>query len=413
MKYELKSYSIWEYGQRMDADGNPHQEDSIFPAQGAEQSSDRLFILCDGMGGHDAGEVASATVCEAMSADILARRSDTEGEFTDEDLQHALDAAYDALDSKDNGAAKKMGTTLTFLKLHAGGATIAHIGDSRVYHIRPGKVGEETQILFVTEDHSLVNNLVRANVMSHEEARHSKQKNIITRAMQPCQERRCKADIHHITDIRPNDYFYLCSDGMLEQDEMESGVSLKNIFSDAQSPEEKVRILIGATDENRDNHSALIVHITNVIDPLPVEQSEVAQSDEAQPKETSDEVKEGAPLGLTKHVAEVEESEPAEAVAADASADVAAEAKEPGENQTTRPVTPEQRKTPEKQEQRKCSKSLRCSSRAMKLFILALVLAFIGTVIWRSCKSLVHQDGKCPVKDSSALFQKAAPGGEE
>jgi Na+-transporting methylmalonyl-CoA/oxaloacetate decarboxylase gamma subunit len=49
----------------------------------------------------------------------------------------------------------------------------------------------------------------------------------------------------------------------------------------------------------------------------------------------------------------------------------------------------------------------------MKLFILALVLAFIGTVIWRSCKSLVHQDGKCPVKDSSALFQKAAPGGEE
>jgi protein phosphatase len=299
MKYELKSYSIWEFGQRKDAAGNPHQEDSIFPAQGTEKDSDRLFILCDGMGGHDAGEVASATVCEAMSADILARCSDAEGEFTDEDFLHALDAAYDALDKHDNGAVKKMGTTMTFLKLHQGGATVAHLGDSRVYHIRPGKTGKETQICFVTEDHSLVNDLVRVGEMTHEEARHSKQKNIITRAMQPGQERRCKADIHHITDIRPNDYFYLCSDGMLEQDEMEDGTSLRNIFSDeGPSSEDKVRILIGATDENRDNHSALIIHITHVIDPLPLEQPA-----DAQPEDSTQNVKEEVPLSFKKHVA--------------------------------------------------------------------------------------------------------------
>jgi protein phosphatase len=349
MKYELKSYSIWEFGQRKDAAGNPHQEDSIFPAQGAEKPSDRLFILCDGMGGHDAGEVASATVCEAMSADILARRSDAEGEFTDEDFLHALDAAYDALDKHDNDAVKKMGTTMTFLKLHQGGATVAHLGDSRVYHIRPGKTGDDTQICFVTEDHSLVNDLVRAGEITHEEARHSKQKNIITRAMQPGQERRCKADIHHITDIRPNDYFYLCSDGMLEQDEMEDGTSLRNIFSDeGPSPEDKVRILIGATDENRDNHSALIIHITRVIDALPQE-----PPTDAQPEESSQEVKEEAPLSLTKHVAEVE-----------------ADQKKDAPNLQTK-------------------KSHRFISRAMKLFLLALVLAFIAVIAWHYCTTVI------------------------
>jgi len=269
MKYKLKEYDIWEFGQRKDADGNPHQEDSIYPLYGKGTDADRLFILCDGMGGHAAGEVASATVCEAMSISVMTQQPDPEGEFTDDMLLNAISDAYDALDLKDSGDdAKKMGTTLTFLKLHAGGATIAHMGDSRVYHIRPGKDAGSTRILHKTSDHSLVNDLVRAGELTEEEARHSRQKNVITRAMQPHLKMRHKAEIYHTVDIQPGDYFYLCSDGMLEQ--MTDENLCFNFSELTGSNENKVKILEQATKFNADNHSAIIVQITDVIDPLPV-----------------------------------------------------------------------------------------------------------------------------------------------
>ena len=261
MKYKIKAYPILEFGKRKDIYGNPHQEDSIYPPLGIDASESRLFMVCDGMGGHEAGEVASQTVCDSISQSILNDGHDSVGIFTNLDLLEALDSAYNALDEKDNGAENKMGTTLTLLKLHKDGATIAHIGDSRVYHIRPGKTEKETEILFMTEDHSLVNSLVKAGEITKEEARHSKQRNIITRAMQPGIDR-CEADIALITDIKPGDYFYLCSDGMLEQDEMEDGSALKRIFSnEIPSPEQKVKILQGATANNSDNHSAYIIKI--------------------------------------------------------------------------------------------------------------------------------------------------------
>lgn len=264
MKYKIRALPILEFGKRKDADGNPHQEDSIFPPLETDASRSSLFIVCDGMGGHDAGEVASQTVCDSLSKSIIKDGDDSEDTFTNMDLLEALDNAYLALDEKDSGAEKKMGTTLAMLKLHKEGATIAHIGDSRVYQIRPGETEKETEILFMTEDHSLVNSLVKAGEITKEEARHSKQKNIITRAMQPGVDR-CEADIAMITDIQPGDYFFLCSDGMLEQYEMEDGSALKRIFSnEVRTPEEKVKILIGATNNNSDNHSAYIIKILEV-----------------------------------------------------------------------------------------------------------------------------------------------------
>lgn len=256
MKYKLEAYTIYELGQRS------NQEDSIFPASGEASGDDRLFILCDGMGGHSSGEVASAAVCEGLGRTVMSICPDPEGEFSDEDFQKALAAAYDLLDTKDDGATKKMGTTMTFLKLHSEGCTIAHIGDSRVYHIRPGKDKESTEILFQTVDHSLVNDLIRAGELLPEEVKDFKQKNVITRAMQPNMERRSKASLHHVGDIRPGDCFMLCSDGILENMEDDN---LKFIFSDACGDiANKVDVIRNATAGNRDNHSAIIVHILEV-----------------------------------------------------------------------------------------------------------------------------------------------------
>lgn len=274
MEFKLKAYNIWELGKR------ENQEDSIFPSYSEIKDTDRLFILCDGMGGHSSGEVASATVCEAMSNSVFEHCPDPEGSFTEDDFRVALDDAFNALDAKDDGAVKKMGTTLTFLKFHNQGCTIAHMGDSRVYHIRPGEDVEDTEILYRTSDHSLVNDLVKIGELTPEEAKHSKQKNVITRAMQPCMEKRPKADIYTTADIRPGDYFLMCSDGILEQ--MEDDDSIKFIFSRRGGEDSrKVDMLIKATAQNNDNHSAIIVHVTDVINP--VEDKAVTVEDTSEP----------------------------------------------------------------------------------------------------------------------------------
>ena len=272
MKYKLKVYSIWEPGQRVNSEGKSQQEDSIFPAYNQQKDSDRLFILCDGMGGHESGEVASSTVCTAMSNSVLNSVPDGEGDFDDNNLRQAIEDAFNALDDllpDDVHVEKKMGTTMTFLKFHSKGCTIAHMGDSRVYHIRPGKGRDDSNILFKTNDHSLINDLIKIGELTPEEAKQSKQKNIITRAMQPKMERRPKPDVYHTVDIKPGDYFYMCSDGMLEQ--MEDENLLFNFSEATGDDENKVNIFTQATSQNLDNHSAIIVHIIDVIDPLPVE----------------------------------------------------------------------------------------------------------------------------------------------
>lgn len=267
MKYKIEIRSIWEVGQRKDENGNPHQEDCIFPAPGKYQSDDRLFILCDGMGGHAAGEVASATVCDAMSKMLLSIKTN----YTADDIANAVTAAYDALDALDNGSQgkSKMGTTMTCLVLHEGGVIMSHMGDSRIYHIRPGKEREDTNILFQTRDHSLVNDLIAIGEITPEEAKTHPRKNVITRALQPHMENRQRADIKTSVNVRAGDWFYLCSDGMLEQ--MDDS-TIRFIFSNSTGDiDNKAEMLIQATRENKDNHTAFLIHILEVENPLPVE----------------------------------------------------------------------------------------------------------------------------------------------
>lgn len=255
MNFKIKAYNLQELGQRA------NQEDSLFPALGKLSPDDRLFILCDGMGGHEKGEVASATVCETISRVVLSAWHPGEA-LSDELFLQALSAAFDALDAKDNGEERKMGTTLTFLCLHANGATVAHIGDSRIYQLRPASDTTPAHVVFRTQDHSLVNDLVKIGEITEEEAKHHPQKNVITRAMQPCQEHRAKADIALLTDIQPGDYFFMCSDGMLEQS---TDDNILNIITKPNvSDEHKLEMLRRVTEENKDNHTAHLVYISDV-----------------------------------------------------------------------------------------------------------------------------------------------------
>ena len=251
MKFQLYApQAIYQLGKRT------NQEDSIYPVAGEATADDRLFLVCDGMGGHDKGEVASAAVCDGIVRDIEETLALGEA-LTDQQFEKALSSAFDALDTADVNQEGKMGTTMTFLCLHRGGCLVAHIGDSRIYHLRP-QTGE---VLYRSRDHSLVQQLYELGEISYNEMGTSQRKNIILRAMQPYQEERTKATLVHITDIRPGDYFYLCSDGMLEKMEDDELLSILNM---SVSDEEKAKELIRRTADNSDNHSAYLLHIKDV-----------------------------------------------------------------------------------------------------------------------------------------------------
>ena len=245
MKISLyPALSINELGNRN------NQEDSII------QWNNRLFVLCDGMGGHEKGEVASQTVCQSLVT-WFEQNVNPDEPFTDDQLREAIEYAYQQLDQYADGNPKQMGTTLTLLFIGNNGVTAAHMGDSRIYHIRPN-----TGVLYQSRDHSLVFDLFQSGEITYEEMGKFAQKNIITRAMTPGEDNRMRPDIIHITDIQPGDYFYMCSDGMLEQ---MSNNELEQLLSSDATDDDKRQQLIDATLKNQDNHSVWLVHVKDIV----------------------------------------------------------------------------------------------------------------------------------------------------
>ena len=250
--------------------GRSNQEDSIFPVKGEADESTRLFLVCDGMGGHENGEVASGLVCSTFGK--LLANVDHEG-FTVEMFLDALNEAYDALDREDPDpqSMRKMGTTLTFLHLNDHEVVVAHMGDSRVYHVRPS---EQNAIIYQSSDHSLVNELVRAEIITPEEALTHPRRNVITRAMQPKLDPRHKADVRTFNDVQAGDYFFLCSDGVLESVSNDALVEiLRRDVSDVEKIE-AVKALCAAS--SRDNFSAYLVP---VVEGLPYVEPEVVSAE--------------------------------------------------------------------------------------------------------------------------------------
>ena len=173
-----------------------------------------LFVVCDGMGGHVGGELASSiavnTVEEVLStieADPAADLPDDPIEATREKIRYAIRLAGKRIYEKAVAEPefKGMGTTVIVLLVDGGNAYVAHVGDSRAYVVR------EDLIEQLTEDHSLVNEKIRAGVLTPEEAKTHKLRNIITRSLGYMEE--VEVDIQ-VRAVRRGDKFMLCSDGL-------------------------------------------------------------------------------------------------------------------------------------------------------------------------------------------------------
>ena len=168
----------------------------------------QLCVVCDGMGGAKAGNVASAMAAEEFTKEVSANyRSSMGMELLDSLLDQAVKkanfAVYDQAQMDESYAG--MGTTLVAVLLRGKNATVVNVGDSRVYRINDGGI---TQI---TMDHSLVQLMVNRGELTPEAARHFPGKNYITRAIGT--EPTVKCDIFHL-DLKRGDELLVCSDGL-------------------------------------------------------------------------------------------------------------------------------------------------------------------------------------------------------
>ena len=252
-----KPYSLNEIGRRR------NNEDSIFPPKNKADETTRFFVVCDGMGGHDNGEVASASVCDSFATFL---KDVSPNDFNESIFNHALNFAFDELDKLDNDSEsiRKMGTTLAFLFLNDNSAFMAYIGDSRIYHIRKNE-NSETSILYKSFDHSLVNELLHAEVITQEEAVNHPKRNQITRYISPNMERRSKATVHVTQDVQAGDRFLLCTDGILES---LSDDRLLSIIAETDNDEAMINAIQALCKKNSsDNYSAWLVPIIDIESP--------------------------------------------------------------------------------------------------------------------------------------------------
>jgi len=167
-----------------------------------------LFAIADGMGGAQAGEVASRLAAAVLNETVLegAGRDLSEARIT-ELIQEANRRVFQR--SNEDAAASGMGTTMTVALVDDASGTVAigHVGDSRAYRVRDGRLEQ------LTDDHSLVNELVKSGRLSPEEALSHPQRSVITRAIGTEPD----VDVDTFTvDTQPGDLFLLCSDGLTD-----------------------------------------------------------------------------------------------------------------------------------------------------------------------------------------------------
>ena len=212
--------------------------------------SQNIFMVCDGVGGSSKGEVASELACDTFEIFF----SNNASPLSHEVVNNALLFTEEAFENyiAQNPDSKGMATTLTFVGFYNNKAICSHCGDSRIYHVRDGN------ILFKTKDHSLVNELVASGYITENEAKTHPKRNQITRAIMGTQNPTF-IDTKVISEIQSNDFFLLCTDGILEGISEEDFLTL---FQEGKQVSEiKQEIETKCLQFSNDNFSAIIIKI--------------------------------------------------------------------------------------------------------------------------------------------------------
>jgi len=203
-----------------------------------------LFAIADGMGGAQAGELASSLAAGAVRDDEGVVGS---GErHVTELIQEANRRVYQR--SSEDASASGMGTTLTVALVEDGTVAFGHVGDSRAYLIRDGKLEQ------LTEDHSLVAELVRSGKLSPEEAETHPQRSVITRALGTDPD--VDVDTFSI-QTQPGDLFMLCSDGLTSM--VEDDVILRTVEKHRDDLQAAAKALIRAANKGGGEDNITVV----------------------------------------------------------------------------------------------------------------------------------------------------------
>lgn len=234
----------------------PLNEDAI----GADPSCG-LFVLADGLGGYNAGEVASvmaiSSVLERL-ASAIDKFDEDEGAFTPDEAIY--DTVTDINASIYNAALNStafegMATTLVIGWFLGGRLWVAHTGDSRLYRYRDSMLEQ------LTRDHSFSQELLDAGMVTEEEARSLPAKNLVTRALGAGAD--IEPEIHNV-DVQAGDIILLCSDGLTE---MVGSYEIEGLLSiNEEDMHETARRLVDLANESggRDNISVIVVRVSSV-----------------------------------------------------------------------------------------------------------------------------------------------------
>ena len=235
-----------------------HNEDSI-----ASDAANGLVVLADGMGGYNAGEVASGMATTVITTELQqllqtvkphqtadGTNEQLAAKLLREQIRKANTSIYQASQSQPQYAG--MGTTLVVCLFYDNRVSVAHLGDSRVYRMR----GEEFSQ--VTRDHSLLQEQIDSGLITAEQAKHAAHKNLVTKALgiDPSVE----PEIHEY-ETRPGDIYLLCSDGLCDMVSDED-ISMTLSMLGANLPLATQQLVQMANDNGgRDNVSVILVRV--------------------------------------------------------------------------------------------------------------------------------------------------------
>lgn len=234
-----------------------HNEDAVYV-----NASLGMAILADGMGGYNAGEVASGMVTTLLGSELGKAFSRPESRPIDKDgrqptramlegeIARANSAVYQAAQSQPQYAG--MGTTLVMAVFYDNVITVAHIGDSRLYRLRGGEFRQ------ITRDHSLLQEQIDAGMLTPEQARSSQNRNLVTRAVgvDPSVE----PEVHEYATL-PGDIYLLCSDGLNDMvDDEEIGMTVQMLSANLELAATQL-VQMANDNGGRDNVSVILVRV--------------------------------------------------------------------------------------------------------------------------------------------------------